>query len=368
MAVIDVVDQDGLAALAAALAGRNWVALDTEFLRVRTYYPRLCLLQIHDGEDSWLVDAPALGSLEPLRGMLLDPAVKKVLHSARQDLETLHRAIGAVPAPVWDTQIASALLGYGLQTGYGALVEKLTGRTLPKAHTRADWCRRPLSPELREYAIDDVVDLAIIFQLLEARLAAEGRLDWLVEECARLTDPAVYRSTPEDAWRGFGAGAHLAPGAQHRLRALIVWRESVAQSRDLPRAWIVPDSGLIAMARTAPASADELAATADVPEPFARRYAATVLRVLRDAHVPDPAAIWETTERLGPEERNRVNDLLDFLRRIAENNHIAPELLATRRDAEQVIRGRGEARLFRGWRRQLVGDLSAWGPQVTSGK
>jgi ribonuclease D len=367
MEVVDVVDRDGVAALSAALAGRPWIALDTEFLRTRTYYARLCLLQIHDGEKSWLVDVPELDSLESLRGVFFDRGVKKVLHSARQDLETLYGAFGDVPTPVWDTQIAAALLGHGLQTGYATLVETLTGRRLPKAHTRADWCRRPLPPELREYAVDDVVDLAIVFEMLEARLASEGRLDWLAEECARLADPAVYRGAPEDAWRGFGAGAHLPPAAQHCLRALLVWRETVAQHRDLPRAWIVPDAALIGIAREIPASAEALAAIADVPEPFVRRYATAVLRVLREAQVPGAAAIWEAGERLSPEERNRVQDLLGFLKRVAEKNHVAPELLATRREAEGLMRGRDDARLLNGWRRELAGDLSAWGPATSSG-
>lgn len=368
MNAVDVVDQDGLATLAAALDGRPWIALDTEFLRVRTYYPRLCLLQVHDGATTWLVDAPACGSLEPLRGVFFDPGVKKVLHSARQDLETLFGALGDVPRSVWDTQIAAALLGHGLQTGYATLVESLTGRHLPKAHTRADWCRRPLPPELREYAVDDVVDLAIVFEMLEARLAAEGRLEWLNEECARLTEPALYRNAPEDAWRGHGAGAHLPPDAQHRLRALLVWRETVAQSRDLPRAWIVPDSALFAIARTSPENADALAAVAEIPEPFVRRYAPAVLRVLRESQVAGAAAIWEAGERLSPEERHRVQDLLAFLKRVADKNHVAPELLATRRDAECVVRGRSDVRLSSGWRRELVGDLSAWGSSTTSGK
>lgn len=368
MEVVDVVDRDGLAALAVVLAGRSWVALDTEFLRVRTYHPRLCLLQVHDGARSWLVDVPAIPDLEPLRSVFFDRGTRKVLHSARQDLETLYGVFSDVPAPVWDTQIAAALLGHGLQTGYGALVETLTGRRLPKAHTRADWCRRPLAPELREYAVDDVVDLAIIFELLEARLASEGRLDWLAEECARLTDPELYRNAPENAWRGYGAGAQLPTAAQHRLRALLVWRETVAQSRDLPRAWVVPDGELFAIARAAPSSAEELTAIAGVPEPFVRRYAAAVLRVLREAQVPDAAVIWETGERLSPEERNRVQDLLAFLKRIAEKCNVAAELLATRRDAERVVRGCADVRLFNGWRRTLVGDLSAWGPSTASGK
>ena len=248
-----------LADLCRALEGSEWIALDTEFLRERTYYARLCLIQIGAPGIVACIDPLALEQLEPLHALLENPDLRKVLHAARQDLEVFNDLRGVVSAPLFDTQIAAAYLGYDDQIGYAALVTAITGVTLDKTHTRTDWSARPLSAAQHRYAEDDVRYLMPVYEALHERLDAAGRLAWVTDDCARLSEPALYANDPAEAWRRLRGGAELPAANQQMLRALAAFRELTAQARNLPRGWVLRDEVLFELARLAPQKHAELA-------------------------------------------------------------------------------------------------------------
>jgi len=237
-----------LAEIADRLASQTVIGLDTEFLRERTYHAQLCLLQLAWTGAAVCVDPLAVTDLAPLRATLSAPPAVKILHASRQDLEVLLPALGLV-RPLFDTQIAAALTGESAQIGYAELVRRLLGVELAKAHTRADWSRRPLSADQIEYALDDVRHLLALKEALQERIERLGRLAWLAEEFAALEDPATLTVDPEQAWRRLKGCSGLDPGRQRLLRSLAAWRERRALERDRPRGWILDDELLRAIVR-----------------------------------------------------------------------------------------------------------------------
>ena len=272
-------DDAALRALCARLAGADWIALDTEFMRVRTYSARLCLIQVATPEVIACID-PLAVNIDPLLDLLYEPRTLKVLHATRQDLEVFFDIRQAVPAPVFDTQIAAALTGYDDQIGYSALVEKITGQRLPKVNQRADWAARPLTPELLAYAADDVRYLCEVYRHLEQKLVALGRRAWLAEECAAQTDVKLYRNDPELAWQRLKQGKTLAPTQQPLLAQLAAWRERVAQQKNLPRGWVVPDPALVDIARAQPENPGQLAAIPGLEPALVRRFGGEILAIV----------------------------------------------------------------------------------------
>jgi len=236
-----VQDQTALHDLCQRLQDSSWVAIDTEFMRERTYYARLCLIQIATPNVVACID-PLAVDIGSLLDLIYSPTRLKVFHAARQDLEVFHDVRGNPPQPVFDTQIAAALLGFEDQIGYGALVQAVTEVKLEKQHTRTDWCVRPLTSQQLRYAEDDVVYLCEVYLNLSRRLTALGRYAWLEEECAALADPARFHNEAEQAYKRIRQGYQLPVAAQSVLKALAAWRERTAQTRDLPRNWIAPDS------------------------------------------------------------------------------------------------------------------------------
>jgi ribonuclease D len=287
--------------------------------------------------------------------LIYAPAVVKVFHSARQDLEVLFDLRGAVPTPLFDTQIAAALTGPEDQIGYGALVERIAGHKLPKLHTRTDWEARPLSADQLRYAEDDVRYLRDVYLWLDARLGELGRRGWLVEECAALADPALYRNDPEQAWRRLRAGQSLPAPAQRRLTALAAWRERVARERNLPRNWVFKDAVLVDLAAKPPASLDDLAARHDVHAGAVRKWGAAMLDVMARAHDADATPLWDEAVRFDQTEQKLYKEMAARVQTLAATAHLSPTLLATRQDLQDLIRRR-DGRLTRGWRRALVGE------------
>ncbi len=240
------------------LQGARHIAIDTEFMRERTYWPQLCLLQVASDSDCCLIDPLAGLDLAPLYAALSDPSRPKILHAARQDLEVLLNASGQVPGPVFDTQVAAALLGLPPQVGYADLVARQLGHSIDKGQTRTDWSRRPLSDAQLAYAADDVHHLLQLYTELAAALAARGRAAWHQEECALLEDPQLYRTEPAEAWRRLKGLGRLRPAEQAAARALAAWREQRAIASDKPRGWILSDEALYALATLMPASTGDL--------------------------------------------------------------------------------------------------------------
>lgn len=331
------------------------LALDTEFVRERTYYPRLCLIQVAAADRITLIDALAMTDPGPLVTLLSDPRRPKLLHAARQDLEALLPLTGSPIGPIFDTQIAASLLGYPAQIGYGDLVRKLLGVELSKGHARTDWARRPLSVEQLAYAADDVRYLPPLAALLQDRLSAAGRRDWMEEESAALGDIALYRVEPAEAWRRLKGLERLEPAAQDALRVLARWREERAMDRDLPRGWVLPDAALFDIAQARPCTREELSRLASVPRTTADRAGAEILAALatRSGAAHDLAP---DGSRAGPAELRQLKALQQHLLAIAAELGLQPEVLATRRELTALVRGERELPILSGWRRSIVGE------------
>lgn len=340
------------------LQGANRLAIDTEFMRERTYSPQLCLVQVASDADCWLVDPLAGLDLAPLLATLAERGRPKILHAARQDLEVLLNAGGTVPGPVFDTQVAAALLGLPPQVGYAELVARRLGHSIDKGQTRTDWSRRPLSDAQLAYAADDVHHLLELHSDLVAALESKGRASWHAEDCAALEEPRLYRTDPADAWRRLKGLGRLRPAEQAVARALSGWREQRAIASDKPRGWIITDEALYALATVLPASLRELEQVRSLPPSVVRKRGQELLDLINDAvesaRGTPPAA---PPQRPTSEQTRRIGLLQQRLRDIAAALEISPEVLATRRDVEGMVVGDpGQSPLLRGWRGAVVGQ------------
>jgi len=349
------------------LAQCKVLCVDTEFHRENTYYPRFALLQIASGSDCFLIDPLVLADLSPLWKLMHNPGILKVFHAARQDAEIILKESGGLPLPLFDTQVAAALLGYGQQVGFGNLVRRLLGKTLPKAESFTDWLARPLRPEQLRYAADDVIYLMPVYRRLKERLEESGRLAWLQEELAFLCEEKNYVLDPREAfWRVKGANKlkaeHLAV-----LRELAAWRELQAQKRDIPRRRLVSDECLLAIARKTRLSCEQLGRIRGLSSGTAQRFGRDILaawergRRCPEALRPHPKP--PPRHSIGTDMRMELLAALVRLR--AEENRIAANILASRQDiaalASWANHGPGnedppDNPCLRGWRRRLIGD------------
>jgi ribonuclease D len=346
-----------LSAAVFRMHGATRLAIDTEFMRERTYYPQLCLLQIATDADCVLVDTLAGLDLRELYDVLAAPERVKVLHAARQDLEVLYLAGGRVPLPVFDTQLAAAMLGLAPQIGYAELVARQLGHSIDKGQTRTDWSRRPLTPEQLAYAADDVHHLLELHTSLAEVLNARGRLHWLAEDAAGLADETLYRTPPAEAWRRLKGIGRLKPAARNVARALARWREERAIAADKPRGWILSDEALLELAASEPRSPEELAAVGGLPPGVVRRRGEELLALIAAAAASGEEPPPESPgRRLDGRETALVVRLADEVRAEAGRLGISPEILATRRDVEALVLGRADPALLQGWRRGAIGE------------
>lgn len=357
-----ITDTEALAALCARLRTETFVTVDTEFMRERTYWPELCLVQLASDTEVALVDALAPGlDLAPLGELLADPAVVKVFHAARQDVEIFLLKFDAVPTPLFDTQIAAMVAGYGDQVSYDGLCRSLAGVQIDKAHRFSDWSARPLSAAQQAYAAADVTHLRKIYTALDARLRREGRLSWVAEEMAALANPDTYRQDPETAWE------RLRPRTGNRrflgvLQAITAWREREAQRINIPRQRLVKDETLLEIAATTPATAADLARARGISEGFAKgRSGAGLLAAVQAARdVPDDALPEAPKDRAGPPASPALVALLKVLLAAkSEEHHVAPKLLASSDDLDRLASGDGaEVPALHGWRREVFGEAA----------
>ncbi|MDE2050656.1 MAG: ribonuclease D [Gammaproteobacteria bacterium] len=346
---------DAVTDLAARLAAHTSIGLDTEFLRERTYRAELCLIQVSADDDAACIDPIAVTELAALGGPLTSGGVVKVMHASRQDLEVLLPAVGLV-RPVFDTQIAAALAGFAAQVGYGELVRRLLGIELPKAHTRTDWSRRPLSPEQIEYALDDVRHLVPLKLVLEERLEKLGRLPWLAEELAGLADARALATEPEEAWRRVKGLRGLDAARERLARELAAWRERRAMERNRPRGWILDDAALRELIVRVPRSRAALEAIGEVPAGVLRHCGDELLACIAAAKVPDPAPALDMRQRPDPVKAALVKKLGAVHQAVATELDVSPEVLATRRDLERLAEGGEDIAALRGWRRAVIGE------------
>ena len=333
---------------AAAHAG-----FDSEFLREKTYYPELCLVQLIVDGDILVVDPLAELDLGTFWDTVL--ATPTTLHSGRQDLEVLHVSLGRLPGRLFDTQVGAGLAGWPPQVGYASLVKDICGVTLDKAHTRTNWKRRPLTDGVLEYAADDVRHIPEIEAHLGQRLGELGRLDWAHEDSAALLDPALYVNEPADAWQRVRNIGRLPPEVQQRAVALAAWREALAQQKNLPRQWVIRDDALISIAFDDPKDAVALERCRDVPAKFAARHGKDVVNALKPPLPPAPV-------RGGPpsdDEKRRAKAMATALRALAAEMEIEAEVLAPQRELRRLAAGEREVRALSGWRRDVVGPAIA---------
>lgn len=345
-----------LAELCARWREQSAVALDTEFMRSRTFYPLPALVQIGDGKHSYLIDNLAIEDLEPLRELLLDTRVVKVMHSCSEDLETLERLLGAVPEPIFDTQIAAAMTNMGAGLGYAATVQNLLQIELPKSETRSDWLQRPLSESQKNYAALDVAWLPLVYGMLLKRLREQGRLEWLQEDCAALVQsarnpepPELYYLRVKGAWRL--RGKQLAA-----LQDLCAWREREARQLDVPRNHLLKENICLSLAQDMPKY------VATLPRPglegkTLRLYGDTLLQIITRATERE-----DLPPKLPQPLNRQQGDALKLLKQkageLAESAELPPEILVRKKELEALVQANKpqlEGRL-QGWRRQVIGE------------
>lgn len=348
--------QQELVAACNRLRDQEWITLDTEFMRVSTYYPRLCLIQVATPDDLVCIDPLLLDNLDPLLEVLVDSRILKILHAVRQDVEVLFHHTDIIPQPIFDTQIAAAFLGYGDQRGYAWLVESLLNVNLPKAQTRTDWCARPLSLEQLEYAADDVHYLRSLYQILLEKLKALGRLQWVEQECEALLDTDLYHTVPNQAYSRLKRGQTLCPEAQQRLRALATWREQTAQKHDRPREWIVRSAVLYEIATNNPTDLETLSNIKGMTTAMRRRWGQSLLDVLQSCPTDSSTVIWQARKTMSSDQASLAKRLMGLIRQCAERHNLTASLLGTKGDVEKLILGDQASPLVTGWRRELVGD------------
>jgi ribonuclease D len=344
-----------LAALAERLAAAPAIGLDTEFLRERTYRAELCLIQISDPSEAVCVDPLALADLAPLARVLTAAQTVKVMHASRQDIEVLLPTAGFVQ-PVFDTQIAAALTGLPAQIGYGELVRRVLGRELPKGHTRTDWTQRPLSPEQIEYALDDVRYLLPLKSHLEEQLQQLGRSEWLRQELAELGDASGFAIDPSRAWLRVKGLRGLDGGRTRLAQELAAWRERRAVDRNRPRGWILDDAVLREVVQRVPRTLEALGVIADMPRAVVERSGAEILKLVQEAEIPSPPPPLPARTRPDPSLIALVKKLSIVNQAIAAELNLSPEVLATRRDLEQLAEGQREVSVLRGWRKDVIGE------------
>ncbi len=348
-----------LEALCDRLAQERFVTLDTEFMRERTYWPELCVVQLAGAQEVAIVDAEAPEiNLAALGRLLADERVLKVVHAGRQDIEIFVLKFGAVPRPVFDTQIAAMVAGFGEQVGYDALVSSLAGGHIDKVHRFSDWSARPLSAAQIAYAAADVTWLRVVHERLCERLQHEGRLGWVEQEMAALASPAIYRTDPEAAWE------RLHPKSGNRrflgmLRAIAAWREREAQQANIPRQRLVKDETLSEIAANAPDTPAALARARGITRGFAEgRMGASLLAAIAEAASEPEASLPEAAAPRSTRPSPALVALLKVLLAAkAEEHHVAPRLVASSEDIERLALGE-EAGIgaLEAWRRTVFGD------------
>lgn len=354
-----VTDTAELDVLCSRLRTQRFVTVDTEFMRERTYWPELCVVQLASESEVAVVDALAPGlDLAPLGALLADTAVEKVFHAARQDIEIFVLRFGDVPRPLFDTQVAAMVAGFGDQVGYDSLVSALTGGHIDKAHRFSDWSARPLSPAQITYAAADVTHLRRVYERLLARLEKEGRLEWVAEEMALLADPATYRPDPEVLWE------RLRPRTSNRrmlgvLRAITAWREREAQRANIPRSRMLKDETLLELSATAPETPDQLARARGITRGFAEgRIGASLLAAVAEARaLPEDALPSAPSTRDGQRPSPALVSLLKVLLAAkCEQHHVAPKLVASSDDIDRLAsEDAPDLPVLHGWRYEVFG-------------
>lgn len=355
-----IADTDALTAFCQRQAGANFLAVDTEFMRDKTYWPQLCLVQVAGPEEAAAIDPLAPGmDLAPLLDLMFDERIVKVFHAARQDVEIFYHLTGRIPEPLFDTQVAAMVCGFGEAVSYENLASKLAGARIDKSSRFTDWAQRPLTQRQLTYALSDVTHLRPTYEKLRRRLERSGRGEWLDDEMNVLLEPSTYRLDPAEAWRRFkirgGSGRFLAV-----LQEVAAWRERAAQDKDMPRGRILRDEAILEIAAHHPTSVDDLARTRGLGKGLAEgRFGTEILEAVQrglalpEAELPKPPPRQDMPPGLGP-----LCDLLRVLLKMkCEEHDVAQKLVASADDLERIAASDdADVPALQGWRREVFGQ------------
>ncbi|WP_439576064.1 ribonuclease D [Phreatobacter sp.] len=351
-----------LAAICARLAKHPFVTVDTEFLRETTFWPKLCVIQLASPDEAVAVDALAPGmDLQPFFDLMVNPDVVKVFHAARQDVEIVWHLAKCIPSPLFDSQVAAMVLGYGDSISYDQLVQRTNGTQLDKTSRFTDWSKRPLSEAQIVYAIADVTHLRDVYVKLTGELKKRGRSEWVAEEMGVLTSPETYRQEPERAWERFRNRVRK-PRELAVLMDVAAWREREAQARDVPRSRVLKDDNLIDIAMTGPKTAEALGAMRSTPKGWERsRDGAAVVEAVLQGLARDPKTL-PAIERHRPQNQAQsatVELLKVMLKMVAEKHHVAAKVIATSDDLDRIAEDdEADVAALKGWRRELFGEMA----------
>ncbi len=348
-----------LAAACRRMAAHPFVTVDTEFLRETTYYPLLCVAQMASPDEAMVIDALAPGiDLSPFYKLMADERVMKVFHAARQDIEIVWHAAKLIPHPIFDTQVAAMVLGYGDSISYEQLVQRITGDALDKSHRFTDWTRRPLSDAQLAYAASDVTHLRDVYLTLVEDLKRRGRADWVEDEMRVLTSPDTYRMEPDNAWKRLKTRVRK-PKELAVLIEVAAWREREAQSRDVPRSRVLKDETITDIAVHAPTTTEKLKSLRSLPKGFERSrwgegiVAAVSRGLARDLKTLPLQPRWQPAANGAA----TVELLKVLLRMVSEHHHVAAKVIATVDDLERIAASdSADVPALTGWRRELFGD------------
>ena len=357
-----ITTSDELAAVCKRLSNSDFITVDTEFMRETTYWPRLCVLQIAGPDEAVIVDAIASDlDLDPFFKLMANEQVIKVFHAARQDIEIVFHRAGLIPKPIFDTQVAAMVCGFGDSISYDQLVQRLTGARIDKSSRFTDWARRPLSDRQTEYALADVTYLRDVYEALSARLKEQGRSEWVSEEMGVLTSPTTYSLEPTSAWKRLKMRVRK-PAEFAVLQELAAWREREAQSRDVPRNRVIKDDAIYEIASQQPGTVEALGQLRTIPRGFERsRSAEDILSAVRRAlEIPNDKLPKLPKHRPAPNGNGAAVDLLKvLLKMISESHGVASKVIATVDDLEAIAGDdRADVPALHGWRRELFGETA----------
>jgi ribonuclease D len=356
--ILFIDDNSSLSEFCELISNEAVLALDTEFIREKTYYPKLCLLQIAAGEHIACIDPLAIDNLEPLLDLLYDPAKTKVLHAARQDLEIFYQLRKSLPKPVFDTQIAATLMGFNDQVGYANLVQKMLGVQLDKDQARTDWSQRPLNNKQIHYAANDVRYLLQAYPLIIDKLTSQNRIDWLSADFDELVNTAVYEIDPNNIWRRVSGSTRLKPRQLVILQALAAWRENTAIKHDRPRRWILADDVLISLVQQTPQNLQQLEKIRGIKSTTVDKFGNAIIKAIIDAkQIPEDQ--WPSLpswKRSTPQQEALIDLCMAYLKQLALENSISPGILCNRKEMEKLVGGDHEVAILQGWRNKLIGQ------------
>lgn len=335
------------------------IAIDTEFLREKTYHAKLCLVQVATPDECVVIDPLAIDDLGPLAELMTDVDTLKVFHACSQDMEVLCHALGSVPAPIFDTQVAAGFLGERAQCSYHNLVSTFCGATLPKTESLTDWSRRPLSPKQIEYALDDVRYLIDAYRVIESKLHSLGRTAWVRDEIRPLADPAHYRSDPRAAFKRVKRVNACTRRQLAVARELASWREQRAETRDIPRKWVMSDEVLLALCKRAPQTVEDFRAVRGTEQLSARDVEVALDAIARGRRCPQEnlPSIGRAHRAPAPELESVIDLMYALIRLVSERSGVATSLIVSRDGLLDYIEHPERSPLREGWRFELVGTL-----------